>query len=91
MQTDTPIPQEHDDELPTVDEIAVQSTVELLYDHHREACEPVTTIAAGLRSTIKDDEWIIPDEPTVDEVLITAGELRMLAEFLENRVVPLVE
>lgn len=82
--------QERDDDLPPVEEIAVTTTVELLYDHHREACEPVTTIAAGLRSTIEDDERIIPDEPTADGVLITAGELRYLAEFLETRVISLV-
>ena len=90
MSTNTLPDQERTDELPTVEEAAVRSTVELLYDHHREACEPVTTIAAGLRSTVEDDERTIPDEPTADEVLITAGELRLLAEFLEERVVPLV-
>lgn len=90
MQTDTPTPQERGDDSPSVEEIAVKSTVELLHQHHHDACEPVSSITAGLWSTIDEDVTIVSDEPTVDEVLSTAGKLRVLAEFLETRVVPLV-
>lgn len=71
-------------------EIAILATTELFWEKYRDVTD-ATQIAAGLRNIVENDDRVIPDAPTRDDVELQAALVREFARFLEERVAPLAQ